>query len=182
MSTELNILNETTEVNVTPEVIQVGISGIQTILVNVTNGQGPQGEKGDKGDTGISGINGVSASITIGTVSTGDPGTNASVVNTGTPLNAVLNFTIPKGNDGNSNFLYYFITDYDYDISGSRNGNNKTFTTSNNFVSGTTKVYVNGLRQTIGGNYDYTEQGNRTIRFNYNIDNGDLITVDYIKQ
>ena len=47
--------------------------------------------KGDKGD---------GATITIGSVTTGESGTPASVVNTGTDTAAVLSFMIPKGNPG----------------------------------------------------------------------------------
>lgn len=68
-----------------------------------TGEQGPQGEQGPKGDTGeqgVPGINGQSATIEIGTVETGEPGTPATVTNTGTPLEAILNFTIPKGEKG----------------------------------------------------------------------------------
>jgi hypothetical protein len=38
--------------------------------------------------------------IAIGAVSTGDPNTNASVVNSGTPTEAVLDFVIPRGAPG----------------------------------------------------------------------------------
>ena len=51
---------------------------------------GPMGPTGPQGP----------ATITVGTTTTGDPGTNASVVNVGTNQNAVLNFTIPRGNTG----------------------------------------------------------------------------------
>lgn len=50
--------------------------------------------KGAKGDTGTA------ASITIGTVKTGAAGSNASVTNSGTATNVVLNFTLPRGRDG----------------------------------------------------------------------------------
>lgn len=50
--------------------------------------------KGAKGDAGTA------ATITIGSVTTGEPGTNASVTNSGTTSNAVLNFTIPRGEKG----------------------------------------------------------------------------------
>ena len=40
------------------------------------------------------------ASVTVGTVTTGNPGTQASVVNSGTDKDAVLDFTIPRGNTG----------------------------------------------------------------------------------
>lgn len=50
--------------------------------------------KGAKGDTGTA------ASITIGSVTTGAAGSNASVTNSGTASNVVLNFTLPRGKDG----------------------------------------------------------------------------------
>lgn len=50
--------------------------------------------KGAKGDTGTA------ATITIGSVTTGAAGSNASVTNSGTASNVVLNFTLPRGNDG----------------------------------------------------------------------------------
>ena len=53
--------------------------------------QGPPGQDGDNGDA---------ATITVGLTTTGQPGTNASVVNTGTTSASVLNFTIPRGDKG----------------------------------------------------------------------------------
>lgn len=50
--------------------------------------------KGAKGDTGTA------ASITIGTVKTGAAGSNASVTNSGTASNVVLDFILPRGKDG----------------------------------------------------------------------------------
>lgn len=50
--------------------------------------------KGAKGDTGTA------ATITIGSVTTGEPGTNVVVSNSGTSTNAILNFTIPRGQPG----------------------------------------------------------------------------------
>lgn len=50
--------------------------------------------KGAKGDTGTA------ASITIGSVTTGAAGSSASVTNSGTASNVVLNFTLPRGKDG----------------------------------------------------------------------------------
>lgn len=50
--------------------------------------------KGEKGDTGTA------ASIKIGSVTTGAAGSNASVTNSGTASNVVLNFTLPRGKDG----------------------------------------------------------------------------------
>lgn len=58
---------------------------------------GPTGPQGVKGDTGPAGT---AATVTVGTVTTGAPGTQAQVTNSGTTSAAVLNFTIPKGADG----------------------------------------------------------------------------------
>ena len=74
--------------------------------------KGPQGDKGDpgakgeKGDNGADGAQGVqgeagmAATISVGIVSTGEPGTQASVTNAGTDSTAVLNFVIPRGEKG----------------------------------------------------------------------------------
>ena len=48
----------------------------------------------------IKGPEGKAATIAVGTVSTGEEGTNVIVTNTGTTNNAILNFTIPKGSKG----------------------------------------------------------------------------------
>ena len=53
------------------------------------------------GPTGPTGPTGpASATITVGVTTTTAPGTNASVVNTGTPSNAILDFNIPAGATG----------------------------------------------------------------------------------
>lgn len=49
---------------------------------------------------GARGATGTAASITIGTVKTGAAGSNASVTNSGTASNVVLDFTLPRGKDG----------------------------------------------------------------------------------
>lgn len=46
---------------------------------------------GEKGDSGT---------ITVGTVTTGAPGTDVIITNTGTASDAILNFTIPRGDAG----------------------------------------------------------------------------------
>lgn len=56
--------------------------------------QGPPGPQGPKGDTGAA------ATVTVGTITTGEPGTDAIVTNSGTENAAVLNFTIPRGATG----------------------------------------------------------------------------------
>lgn len=56
--------------------------------------KGPQGDPGPKGDPGAA------ATVTVGTTQTGDPGSQATVQNGGTTSAAILNFTIPKGEKG----------------------------------------------------------------------------------
>ena len=65
--------------------------------------QGPRGIQGEQGERGVQGAQGPAgnaATITIGNVTTSDPGTSASVTNRGTSSAAVLDFVLPKGKDG----------------------------------------------------------------------------------
>ena len=61
---------------------------------------GPQGIQGEVGPTGATGADGLTPTITIGTVTTGDSGTEANATITGTAPNFVLNLTIPQGPTG----------------------------------------------------------------------------------
>lgn len=61
-------------------------------LIEISAGQSIQGPKGDKGDA--------AATILVGNTITGSAGSSASVTNSGTSSNVVLNFTIPKGDTG----------------------------------------------------------------------------------
>ena len=94
-----------------------GIQGIQGVKGDkgyrgAQGIQGVKGDKGDKGDRGAQGIQGVkgdkgatgapgaAATIRIGNVVTGAPGTNVVVTNSGTSSAAILNFQIPRGTPG----------------------------------------------------------------------------------
>ena len=80
-------------------VLEFGIPTGPQGPTGATGARGPrgfQGEKGAKGDTGAA------ATITLGSVSTGAAGSNASIVNTGDDHNAVYNFTIPRGAKGDT--------------------------------------------------------------------------------
>ena len=72
----------------------------------VQGAQGPQGEQGlqgpqgPQGETGPQGPAGSAATIAVGTVTTGAAGSSASVTNSGTSSAAVLDFVIPRGQDG----------------------------------------------------------------------------------
>lgn len=58
------------------------------------------GEKGEPGPQGEPGKDGAAATVTVGTVTTGEPDTPASVTNSGTEHAAVLDFVIPQGKQG----------------------------------------------------------------------------------
>ena len=53
-----------------------------------------------KGEQGKHGKDGAAATVAIGTVTTGEPGTTASVTNVGTDTAAVLDIMIPRGDKG----------------------------------------------------------------------------------
>lgn len=70
---------------------QPNISSINDVLT------GPQGPKGDPGEPGK---DGVSPTINVGTVTTLDAGSQASVSNSGSTTNVILDFGIPTGPQG----------------------------------------------------------------------------------
>lgn len=65
--------------------------------------EGKQGERGERGEQGIQGIqgnDGATPTIQVGSVITTEAGTNASITNSGSSTEIILNFTIPKGDTG----------------------------------------------------------------------------------
>ena len=71
-----------------------GSDGTTITDLTTSGGQGPQGPQGEPGAPGAA------ATVTVGTTTTGEAGTQAAVTNSGTTSAAVLNFTIPKGAKG----------------------------------------------------------------------------------
>ena len=80
--------------------------GYTTDVGQVVGAQGPTGPTGATGATGATGpagspgSPGAAATIAVGVVNTGTPGSNVDVNNSGTSQNAVFNFTIPAGQNG----------------------------------------------------------------------------------
>ena len=60
----------------------------------------PKGDQGIQGIQGIQGDTGTAATVAVGTTTTGVPGTNASVTNTGSSSAASFDFTVPRGDTG----------------------------------------------------------------------------------
>jgi hypothetical protein len=75
-------------------------SGTYSIVANIKGAAGADGADGANGTNGTNGSNGAAATIAVGTTSTGNAGTNASVSNSGTSSAAVFDFTIPRGDTG----------------------------------------------------------------------------------
>ena len=65
--------------------------------VATSNIKGPQGEQGPTGQTGPKGD---TPNVTVGTTTTGQAGSQAIVQNSGTETDVVLDFTIPRGIQG----------------------------------------------------------------------------------
>ena len=94
------------------EAVVTNVGTANAAILNFTIPRGAQGERGIQGEPGTAGkdgtngqdgadgADGAAATIQIGEVITGAPGTNASVENTGTENAAILKITIPRGNAG----------------------------------------------------------------------------------
>ncbi len=96
--------------------------------------------KGAKGDTGSA------ASIKIGSVTTGAAGSSASVTNSGTASNVVLNFVLPRGKDGKDGGI---TVDAELSDTSTNPIQNKAVTTEfHNFVL-YTKQQLNSVRASI---------------------------------
>jgi hypothetical protein len=72
-----------------------------------------------------------------------------------------------------------FKIDYDYNIVGARDGINTNYSTSSDFVTGTTRVYLNGVRLTRGVGYDYVEVSNNQITLDYSPVSSDRLIIEY---
>lgn len=96
-----------TDATVSVGTVTTGAAGSSASVTNsgtsgaaVFNFTIPKGDQGDPGTDGSNGIDGSAATISIGTITTGAAGSSANVSNSGTSNAAVLDFTIPKGDDG----------------------------------------------------------------------------------
>jgi hypothetical protein len=77
----------------------VGATGPQG-PIGLTGATGPAGAPGATGPTSATGSAGTAATIGIGTVATGAPGSSATVTNAGTQSAALFDFVIPQGATG----------------------------------------------------------------------------------
>ena len=183
--------------NVEKQEITVELNSPRIELDTPTGGRGLKGDKGNpgaKGDTGgpgTPGKDGEAATITVGSTTTGDAGTDASVTNSGTTSAAVLDFTIPKGDKGDTGdtgetgngissiektstsglvdtYTIYFT-----------DGTTTTYTVTNGSGGGgsTTDVQINGTSITSGGTANIITEGVYSASTNKIATMSDLPTV-----
>ena len=106
-------MSSTTNITSDANFVQVGPQG-------ETGPQGPQGERGPQGAVGQQGVQGpigprglrgFRGEVSVGTTTTGEAGTNAAVVDSNSdPGISVLNFTIPRGEKGDTGSITSNLT------------------------------------------------------------------------
>ena len=70
------------------------------IPVGIKGDRGLTGQDGQNGQNGQNGAPGTAATISVGNTTTGAPGSDAEVTNTGSSSAAVFNFKVPRGDQG----------------------------------------------------------------------------------
>lgn len=144
---------------------------------------------GGGGSSGVSSFNTRTGVVTLNSTDV----TTALGFTPPTTLNALNDVTTPTPVDGQllrfnsatgqweswSPAFNAFKIDYDYNLSGAKNGSNTNFNTSSNFVIGTTRVFLNGQRLTRGVGYDYVEAGVSQISLVYAPVPSDQLIVEY---
>lgn len=158
---EMNgIKDETLEI---AQKVNVFVPSVTENILSWTNEAGldnpaPVNIKGEQGKHGKDGKDGAAATVAIGTVTTGEPGTTASVTNVGTDTAAVLNITIPRGDKG---------------IDGTGAGDvvaaaDNTFTATNTFNGG---LKTKSDMQAVGALPTVLQRGDSNIQ-TYTLNNG----------
>lgn len=125
---------------------------------------GADGEIGPTGATGETGPTGAAATITIGNVTTGEPGTPAEVTNSGTDENAIFDFVIPRGETGPGGGALEVLATVDAAAQTSTPGGALVFN-ENPLVSGTSITHTAGstdVQITQPGIYQATFHGTAT--------------------
>jgi hypothetical protein len=210
LKTELEALSNVRVVSITPPIVSGGITTSPTTVVltqsdRYSNLTGPQAAQAQAVIDGHVDLQDESADsiatdkVTIGTLIPGliefvndglawkiDPtkaflpvgprniGSLASPVET-LYVNTIVGASVVTDPGSAANSIFNEIP------AGLIDGVNSSFTTQLNFSSGSTRVFVNGLRQSLGGVRDYTETSANTITFNTPPLPNDAILIDYNK-
>jgi hypothetical protein len=138
---------------------------------------------GMTGATGPTGATGNAATIVTGSTVTSSPGSNANVVNVGSPSAAILNFTIPagpqgpKGDPGPSGGTASSV--FGELPGGSIDGANTNFSTQYSYIPALLAVFLNGLR--LRRTNDYVETDSQSFRLVSAPLPGDVVCIDYLR-
>lgn len=98
MATTIQLVSGNKTISLSKTIKPITVTKVEkNITLTHIGGPGPQGEQGIQGEQGDAGV---SPTITVGTTTTGDAGSDASVTNSGTETEVTLDFTIPKGDTG----------------------------------------------------------------------------------
>ena len=101
VSPTINIGSVTTLSAGTPATV-TNVGSDSNVILDFGIPTGPQGVQGPAGTNGVDGVDGVSPTISIGTTTTVSPDSPASVTNSGTSTDVILDFEIPQGKQGES--------------------------------------------------------------------------------
>lgn len=71
------------------------------------------------------------------------------------------------------------VTDYNYSITGDRKELNPLLLLTREYIPGTLKVFLNGMRLTRGNYYDYREGTSNILVMNFPLEEEELLIVDY---
>ena len=113
---------------------------------------------------GTDGQDGAAATISVGTVTTGNPGTSASITNSGTTSAAVFDFVIPRGDKGDTGSTGATGQDGFSPIATvSKSGSVTTFTVTDK--NGTTQTQINDGTGTFTGGPEVIYPTTTTINF-----------------
>ena len=112
------------------------------------------------GETGPEGPTGPAATIQIGSVTTGDPGTEAQVTNSGDENNAIFDFVIPRGEPGGGGGVPEVLATVDQSPQGSNAGGALIFN-ENPLISGAAITHTPGAP-----NIQITQPGIYQVTFN----------------
>lgn len=151
-----------TLLEVTPVLVSTNQEVTQTIVAaDLKIEVGKEGPPGPPGGAGEPGADGLAATIEVGDVDTGAPGTNALITNSGTLQAAMFNFIIPrgdKGDPGEDAFVMSVTFRPNAQLSGVQDGVNRIFAlATGSIVASSTMLFLNGQRQSIGLGNDYVE-------------------------
>jgi hypothetical protein len=127
---------------------------------------GPQGPRGEQGIQGEQGVQGDAATISVGTVTTSDPGSSAEVTNSGTTGAAILDFVLPRGEQGPQGIPgeVQFV-DLSYVHTQSIASDTWTITHGLQFIPNITVVDSGGT--VVEGSYNYPDANTAVLSFSH---------------